>query len=257
MPTPTMETYLKHQALSFVEKNATVLVQENIFPHLAERKVVYSIWPAYLEPPEYIVVDVMNAFQFYHEPSLEPINQALFRLVNDYDYGIIAVANGLLVLKRGYHGQRHILMPLHSSLKIKKAQKPFISFQDCFSENSWVIPDWVAFQGDHLFLKRGNIGNAWWGPYITVPPGRYRVEVELSIDEEVSGCVMDVLVYYWSAGEVYAIRSILGDQLKPGERAVISFDFELTKWVPAIEVVGMSYGITDICVYSVKFEMTE
>ena len=256
MPIPTMETYLKHQALSFVEKNATVLVQENIFSHLAEREVVYSIWPVYLEPPEYIVVDVMNAFQFYHEPSLEPINQALFRLVNDYDYGIIAVANGLLVLKKDYHGPRHILMPLHSSLKIK-SQKPFISFQDCFSENSWFIPDWVSFQGDHLFLKRGIIGNAWWGPYITVPPGRYRVEVELSIDEEVSGCVMDILVYCYSAGEVYATRSILGEGLKTGERTVISFDFELTKWVPAIEVVGMSYGITDICVYSVKFEMTE
>jgi hypothetical protein len=257
IPNPTSEIHIKHQALSLIEKDATVLAQENIFPHLAERKIIYSVWPTYLEPPEYIVVDVMESFQFYHEPTVEPMREALFKFTNNYNYGIIAMANGLLILKRDYHGPRNILMPLYSSLNIERIRRPFISFQDYFMEVSWFVPDWVNINGDHLLLKKGFIGNAWWGPYITVPPGRYKVEVELSVGEAVSGRIMDILVYYWSANEVYAIKSIFGNQLMFGNKTTISFVFELTKWVPAIEVVGMNYGLTDIYIYSVKFEVIE
>jgi|YelNatPaOPRAMG01_1025707.scaffolds.fasta_scaffold11652_4 uncharacterized membrane protein len=257
---PDNEMYLKHQALSFLEADASVLAQENIFPHVAERETAYVIWPENLDPPDYIVFDVLN-WRFYLTPSEKPTRDAVFDLISKYNYGIFAVANGLIVLKKDYEGPSRVLSPLHTSIELNNILKSFIAFEDAFKETRFFVSDWVEVKGDYLFLRQGFSGNAWWGPYITVPPGKFRIQVRFSVDEQFQGPIMRVLAYRWNQSsigtKVYAEKIIVGDDLQPGKVITVTLEFELNHWESSLEIVGESYGNANIKVYEVKFEGIE
>jgi uncharacterized membrane protein len=259
MPVPTSETHVKHQALSILGRNVTVLAQENIFPHVAERKVAYTLWPSHLDPPDYIVVDVLDIL-FYHEPSEESTSEALFKFKDNCSYGIVAVANGLVVLQKDYRGPREILTPLHFSLELDKIRKQFVSYEDYCRETHFFIPDWVKVEGDHLFLNESFAGTAWWGPWVTVPPGKYRIEVHFSVDRYIEEPVLTVGAYHWISVEEkypYFSKTVSGHEIVPGEVNIVILEFEWHDWLPLLEVFGESYGKANIRVYKVEFEMIE
>jgi hypothetical protein len=261
VPIPTTEILLKHQALSFIEANASVLAQENIFPQIAERRVAYVIWPEDLDPPDYIVIDVLN-WRFYRSPIERPFTDEFFDFISKYNYGVLAIANGLIVLKRDYNDLRKMLMPLHMSLELNSVHKHFISFEDSVQETHFFVPDWVKVKDNSLFLNQSFAGNAWWGPWITVPPGKYRIQVRFSIDREVQGPIMRLLAYHWNpppiGTKVYAERIIVGEDLPPaGAVNNVTLEFELYNWDTSLEIVGESYGNVNIRIYEVTFEEIE
>jgi uncharacterized membrane protein len=254
LPFPDSETLLKHQALSILEANATVLAQENIFPNIADRKIAYSYWPNDSPPPDYIVIDVFDSV-FYREPNEQTTKDALLTFIKTYDYGVAEIVNGFMILKKDYQGPRNVLVPMHLSLQLNSLRKPFVSFEDQFIETHFFAPDWVKVQGDHLFLSKGFGGNAWWGPWVTVPPGKYRVEVQYSIDKPVEGQFLALTAYWWNHA-TYAERTFSGDEARTGQLNTVSIEFELKEWVPALEIVGTAFGKTDIRIYSVTMQET-
>jgi hypothetical protein len=251
---PNQEIFLKHEALTNIEPNATVLAQENIFPNVAERKVVYSYWPSNLEPPDYIVVDVLDTW-FYRDPAEEKTMDALLRYVNTFNYGISTTVNGFMILKKDFQGSRNVMMPMHISLEFDQLHKPFVAFEDYFMETHFYVPDWVEVKEDHLFLDRSNLGNAWWGPWITVPPGKYKMEVQFSAEEATDGAILGLSVYWWKH-QTYAEKIVQGSEVVPGQRNTITVEFELNEWVPALEIVGTAFGKTNINVYSISMQET-
>lgn len=260
IPLPDLEIQLKNQAISFLEENATVLAQENIFPHVAERKVAYVVWPDNLDPPDYIVVDVLS-WRFYHVPSEKPIKDSLFEFIKRYNYGVFVIARGLIILKRDYQGPARILMPIHMSLDFRELQKSIIPFEHYFRETRFFVPEWVKVCGDHLFLGKNFTGSAWWGPYITVPPGKYRITVRFSVDRHVQGPLMRIMAYHWfpppANPKVFAQKIIVGDNLIPEETYQTTVEFEIKNWESSLEIVGESYGKVNIKIYEVKFEQVE
>ena len=259
-PTPTLEYQLRHQALSSIEGTASVLAQENIFPNIAERKVAYTLWPNNSAPPDYIVVDVLDSM-FYREPGEEPTQNALLRFTEQYDYGVMKVVNGFIILKKDYNGPKEILMPLQTSLVPSQLRKLVVSFEDSFTATHFFIPEWVKVEGDYLVIDRDRSGSVWWGPLITVPPGKYRVEVEYTINENITEPFLNLTSYYWRPASqnatVYAEKTVLGSEATPGQKSIAVMEFEVKDWVPSFEIVGTTYGKTDISVYSVKLEETD
>jgi hypothetical protein len=243
-----------------LEADASVLVQENIFPHVAERKTAYVIWPEKLDPPDYIVFDVLN-WRFYLTPDEKPTKETVFDIISKHNYGIFAVANGLIVLKKDYEGPKKVLAPLHISLELNNIRKWFIAFEDAYKETRFFMPDWVEVKSDHLLLRQGFSGNAWWGPYITVPSGKYRIQVRFSVDEQFQGPIMRVLAYHWNPPligiKVYAEKTIFGDDLQEGKVGTVTLEFELNHWESSLEIIGESYGNVNIKIYEVKFEEIE
>jgi len=256
VPVPTLEYQLRYQALTSVAGTASVLAQENIFPNIAERKVAYTLWPNNSAPPDYIVVDVLDTM-FYRQPGEESTQNALLRFTQQNVYGIVKTVNGFIILKKDYNGPREVLMPLQISLEPTQLRKSVVSFEDTSTATHFYIPDSVGIEGDHLVIGKNTVGNAWWGPYITVPAGKYRVEVDYAINGNVSGPFLDLTAYYWNSPQnvpVYAKKTVLGSQVAAGQKSVAVMEFELKDWVPSLEIVGTSYGKADISVYSVKFE---
>jgi hypothetical protein len=243
-PTPTAEFQLRHQALSSIEGTASVLAQENIFPNIAERKVAYTLWPNNSVPPDYIVVDVLDNM-FYREPGEEPTQDALLRFTQQYDYGVMKVVNGFIILKKDYNGPKEVLMPLQTSLVPAQLRKLVVSFEDSFAATHFFIPEWVKVEGYHLVIDRDRSGVAWWGPFITVPPGEYRVEVEYTIHENITGPFLNLTSYCWNPASqnatVYAEKNVRGNEATPGQKNIAVFEFKVNDWVPSLEIVGTTY----------------
>jgi len=256
IPVPTLEYQLRHQALANVPGTATVLAQENIFPNIAERKVAYTLWPNNSAPPDYIIVDVLDTM-FYREPGENPTQEALLTFTQQNTYGIVNTVNGFFILEKDYDKPKEVLMPLQISLDITQLRKPVTSFEDSFSVTHFYIADSVGIAGDHLVIDQNVSGDIWWGPYVTVPPGKYRVEVEYAVNGNVSGPFLNLTACYHGSPQnetIYAQESVLGNETIAGQKNVATMDFELKDWIPSLEIVGTSYGKTDFSVYAVKLE---
>jgi hypothetical protein len=198
---------------------------------------------------------------FYREPGEEPTQNALLRFTEQYDYGVMKVVNGFIILKKDFNGPKEVLMPLQTSLVPSQLRKLVVSFEDSFAATHFFIPEWVKVEGDHLVIDRGRSGSVWWGPLITVPPGKYRVEVEYTINENITEPFLNLTSYYWRPASqnatVYAEKTVLGSEATPGQKSIAVMEFEVKDWVPSFEIVGTTYGKTDISVYSVKLEETD
>lgn len=251
---PTRETQLKHNALSQLEANASILAQENIFPNIADRETAYTQWPSDLEPPDYIVFDVLN-YLFYYEPVGHTTRDAVFQFLGTGEYGLLTNVNGFMILKRGYEGLKTTPSHLRFSLKFREVRKPFVSFEDSFSETEFFVPSWVEVRKDHLFIKKDIVGGVWWGSWITVPPGNYTVKLHLWVDERADGPLLDINVYQYR-DLLYHTETIQGGEIEPGTINVLTFGFELKKWISALEVGGVSHGNSDLWVYKVEVEET-
>jgi len=253
-PIPTRETHLKHRALSQLEADASILAQENIFPNIADRETAYTQWPSGLDPPDYVVFDVLDRL-FYYEPVGHTTRDAVFQLLETGEYGLLTNVNGFMILKRGHEGPKTTPSPLRFQLEIGEARKPFVSFEDSFQETKFFVPSWVEARRDHLFIKEETRGSVWWGPWVTVPPGNYTLELHLWVEEGAEGPLLDVNVYQY-ANLIYHSETIWGSEIKPGTINVLTFNFELEEWIPALEVGGESHGNADLRIYKVEVEET-
>ena len=254
LPIPTGETHLRQRSISTLESDATVLAQENVFPNVAERETAYTLWPSHLEPPDYILFDVLELL-FYHEPLGNTTRDAVFRFMEREDYGVLSNVNGFIVLKRGYNGPSTTLSPLSFSLEFEEARKPFVAFEDAFPETRFFVPSHCTVERDHMLVEEGVRGGVWWGPYVTLPPGNYSVEVHLRVDEASDEPILTIIVY-WYKHAYYYNATVLGSDIEPGRINVLRFGFELEDWSPSLEVVGVSHGNAEFRIYGVEVEGT-
>jgi len=252
LPSPRWETALKHTALSSIEPDASVLAQEDYFPNVAERRVAYTLWPRDLDPPDYIVFDVLD-YLFYYEPGGNTTRDQVLRLADAY--GVAARVNGLVILRRGYEGPEANLAPLHVSLDLMEARKPYISQEDSYRETRFFVPADVRVQGNHIYVAEGQRGSIFWGPYLTLPPGRYRATVSFSADTQVEGALFDLKVYCYGV-ETYAERTVHGSEVAAGARSTLTLSFDLEEWAPSLKVTLISHGWAPLRIYSVELEGT-
>lgn len=249
---PDNETILKHAAISQIDQGSSVLAQENLFPNLTERKTAYTLWPKNAIPPDYIVVDIQS-YYFYTEPVGNTTREQMLRLLNEYNYGIKAQVNGFFVLKLGYAGGKTMITPLKSQLDLVDARSPFVSQEDYFRETSFFVPDSVKVEDGHITIPKGLRGSVWWGPWLTLPPGEYRVTIILDADE-LGSLPLLTLESYWYKTITYDELMITGDSLTDGGPTTIVWEFTLDEWAPSLEVVGISHGWAEVRVYSLTLE---
>jgi uncharacterized membrane protein len=250
---PNSEMSLRHQALSILPENSSVLAQENIFPNIAERPIIYSVWPLNSTPPDYMVVDTLDTL-FYTTPPEEPTMNALFTYISAHRYGIVAMVNGFLILEKDYSNSMNVLMPLHISLEIDHLRPRFVSFEDSVSQTHFFIADWVRVDGNHLFLSKNYSGTGWWGPYITVPPGKYEVEVRYSTYDTKAEPIMNLTAYWWQH-QTYAGKTVWSNETTLGQINTATIEFEMDSWSRAMEIVGISLGRANVNVYSVTMRV--
>ncbi|MFQ5710340.1 MAG: DUF2079 domain-containing protein [Candidatus Geothermarchaeales archaeon] len=85
--------------VSSIPQNASVLTQNNIAPHLANRYGLFSS-PAHLKGPvDYILVDTKNPF-FMNGPPNPPVGVGLQKVLEKWSYTVVFEYDGIFLYKR-------------------------------------------------------------------------------------------------------------------------------------------------------------
>ncbi len=146
-------------ALRLIPSNATVLVQNNLYPPFSNNINAYTQWYPWLRP-EYIVAQPNSPwFTWWGTPYNEYVNAALME-----GYGVYMVlGNSLLVLRANYTGKPVICEPV--ALNITPSTVSLINGQ--------------AINGKIAHTSNEPPGT-WFMVNVTLPPGQYDIVIQYS-----------------------------------------------------------------------------
>ena len=199
MPTVSQHDVNLQNLIDLIPKDASVLTQNNIFPHVSNRRDAYvfpfastfshsedfeSTLEAYLEKVEFILIDATR----------DPICTitTFLSLGGLEDFGIYAEAEGSILFRRGYNGPMITFIPYRT----------VFDYNDLVIKNGTIVEDPFAASvkvmhhgyseaaGDFWF---GPI-DFWWGPGVFLGRGNYSVDFRLKLSEVSPNSVLNVIV---------------------------------------------------------------
>ena len=102
IPIPNEHTKALQEALKMIPENATVLAQNNIFPHLAHRTNIYAWIPIEnLTKIDYAIADTTNPEYYSKYPGANITFNEIFKKLYQLGYKEIYNEDGVIVLIRG------------------------------------------------------------------------------------------------------------------------------------------------------------
>ena len=238
----TEHDQILQNVLTYVPSNASVLTQNNIFPHLSHRSNVYAVYPHpatesvtektfeftdnLTSNVQYILVDLTSdktAFEY-----------ALGRATNS-SYGLYISVDNILLFQLDYHGSPIILSPLSETY----------DFHDLnLGHGDWVLDSTSNSTAVITHLAENPITNVFWsGPYTSLPPGNYSVSYKLKIDELKNGELLTLDVAANGGTLVLARKRLhIMEFEKELKWQNFSISFNLDKTYIDVEFRGIDYS---------------
>lgn len=257
---PAEVTYheeLLSQIIKLIPPEASVLTQNNIFPHVSNRLNVYAVYVHGIWEPtrekifkytdeltknvEYILVDLKS--------DHKTIEFALYRGQRG-DYGVYASADGILLLKRGYKDAPVLFLPIfevydYRLLKLGSGDH----LEDPASRSGKVL--------QHL-RKDGPADTFWFGPYVPLPPGKYEVVFRLKAGSLGEGHVLTIDVAFDRGEKILSAHDIqLSEFTQAGVWQNFTISFTVEKPISDIEFRGLRVSnTTDIFLDYIEVKQT-
>lgn len=152
----TRTDYEIWNAFSLIPGNATVLVQNNLYPPFSNNINAYTQWYPWLRP-EYIIAQPNSPwFTWWGTPYNEYVNTALME-----GYGVyMVIGNSLLVLRANYTGKPIICEPL--TLNVTPSMASIINGQ--------------VINGEIIHTPSEASGT-WFTVSEALPPGKYYIAI--------------------------------------------------------------------------------
>lgn len=161
------------EMISMMPSGSTVLAQNNL-PQVAQGNTL--VMPSHIlenlseaHYPQYVLVDPYNPFftNAVFPGSSQNLNamNAFNLLFKTGEYGIYGEANGIILLKLHYRSAPLLDEPLNCTFTLPDFNIPSYITQENVSGS--------------VYLDGLNGGTAWYGPYVTLPPGYYNLTVVL------------------------------------------------------------------------------
>jgi uncharacterized membrane protein len=246
---PTMTSHEEHlnEVLKLIPYNASVLTQNNIFPHLSSRSNVYAVYPhsAWEQTKkkifdfttnvthnvEYILVDLSADFVAF-EYALERAGSG--------GYGVYASVDKIVLFKLNYTSRPIIFEPLSE----------IHGFSTLKLSNGALVEDSGSVSGSVLFHSAVDSTTSffWFGPYTPLPPGNYTAILRLKIGGSNQSDLLTVDVAASGGKKTLTYRTVgFKDFSLSGVWQNITVDFELEQPMADIEVRGVALSnVTDI-----------
>ncbi|MEM3539347.1 MAG: DUF2079 domain-containing protein, partial [Nitrososphaerales archaeon] len=218
--------------LSLVPSNASILAQDNIFPHVSSRFEAYTIpsptWEGFSsiaiemlnnvldKKPEYIIID-LKAKNKGSQAIAELIYKKLYK--ERLPYGFLAINDGIYLFKLDYNGYPLIFNFIetydHKDLHLQDGK--VIIYQD--SKSGYVLYRDSSYANGTTF---------WYGPYTLLPPGNYSITFCMMIDKPVEGYIMSLDVFAFDLKKQLGHALVYGSNFtKPMTWQNLTFYFEL------------------------------
>lgn len=173
-PIPNQHTKYLKEILSYIPEDASVLAQNNIFPHVAHKVHAYTWIPPNLTYlVDYAIGDVNHPEFYMLIPNKKFSYNDIFQtLINSGKYKIYASADSIILLKKNHTGPPVFYIPIEKTYNyknIKHYEGHLNKIEN--STNKYVL----------TFKKTKNESILWYGPYIGLPPGKYNLTFKLKI----------------------------------------------------------------------------
>ncbi len=242
-PIPDDRTDLIHKFINLVPSNASILTQNNLFPHVSSRTDAYMYLQVQSDTVvDYILVDTTSIW-YNWEPIILgtriPLSLAVREALETGRYGVLAAADGLLLLKRDYVGEPEIFIP-HVSQHNQN---------DLAIRNGVISEEPTSSTGVVLLHRAGDPSGVFWhGPYISLLPGLYRVKYRIMVDSswEIKGKdhILTVDATADAGNTLLAKKYVYGLHVStPGEWFEVTLFFGLR--IPSLHVEFRGFAVGD------------
>ena len=248
-PQITEHERILQQAIILVPSNASILTQNNIFPHVSSRSNAYAVYthPAmqFLKEKifaftnnltskvEYILVDLTS------DPSASAVDYVLGRVANG-NYGLYFSGDRILLFKLNYTGNPQIYAPILENYNFLKLH--------LIDGNSTFDP--TSESGTVLFhsTKAPSTNFFWSGPYTRLPSGKYKVSFKLKVGSIREGRLITLDAAVNGGKKVLASKDLsLRDFEEPLKWQNFTLTFELDQPYVDVEFRGLNHSnLTEI-----------
>jgi uncharacterized membrane protein len=233
-PEITDHARLLNTFVNLVPQNASILTQDNIFPHVSNRANAYVIMPqiqgdtptwekaaAFISSLEttYVLIDLKS------DPSIGMI--LLSHVIQEGTYGLYASADRILLFKQFYVGEPVLYQPILVEY----------DFRNLVNDGK-IVDDPTSKSGEVLYHDAtSGQGTFWYGPYDALPSGTYNVTFSLKVSSLINEHVVTLDVR--TQGRTLASEDINGSDFHTANSwQNFTLQFELNKTVVDIEFRG-------------------
>jgi uncharacterized membrane protein len=184
LPVPNDNSEMRHDIISLIPLNASVLTENDMFPHLSGRSNVY-MYNATLNYPistDYVLVDLTSQWYMW-EPDISGSKQNprgyVETAMEERSYGVFASSGGTILLKKNYTGEPVLFEPYvayenYKNLILGAGKSGYGSIvQDTNSTSGYVLFHSTNDEKDPFFN----------GPYTGLPFGLFKVTYFLKFDD--------------------------------------------------------------------------
>jgi uncharacterized membrane protein len=171
-----------YKVLDMIPRNASVATIHDIFPHISNRLNAYFLtWPLEYDV-EYVIVDVKSpTFTWGLFGSYS--DGVTYLIMQQNQYGILAAADGVLLLKKGYSGPLQYYVP----------QEDTLDYGDLIPKLGTIVRDYSSVSGKVITSRpESSIGFIWYGPYKYFVPGNYTATFRVKTENQTCGLLLDV-----------------------------------------------------------------
>ena len=251
-PVKTNRTTRINQIIDIVPKKASILTQDNLFPHFSNRQEAYVMipptykdvktwkdainWVTGLEP-EYILIDL----------ETDPHNtiKYAFTSIRQGNYQLLAFYDNVYLYKRDYTGEAITYEPFNITY----------TYNDLIPQNMKQQNDLNTTIGTVLTYHNMSIQTRtlWYGPYEIVPRGNYTVTFKLKTTDNRINETIQLDVYYnqTTLNPVYITDSMLMNDTWTN----IELTFTLPQIAYDLELRGILLGLnTTIVLDTIRIE---
>jgi uncharacterized membrane protein len=190
---------LLHRILDMIPPNASIATIHDIFPHVSNRLNAYFLkWPLDYDV-EYVLVDLKSpTFTWGLFGSFS--DGVTYMIMHEGQYGILAAADGVLLLKKGFSGPLQYYVP----------QEDTFDYGELIPKLGTGIRDYTSASGKVITRRpESSIGFIWYGPYKYFAPGNYSATFRDKTANETCGLLLDVA---YQEG-IILVRKDFGNQL--------------------------------------------
>jgi len=225
-PIPNEKTESIHEILALIPPKASILTQNDLFPHVSNRADAYMYLPRYDNiSVEYILVDVTSYWYSWQQSELfgERISPNLNteEALRNGNYGIYAATNGIILLKREFTADPIFYKPYTAVFNYDNLSPHKCSIkQDNTSASKQIL----------YHDEKDQTGIFWYGPYTDLPQGLYKITFTVKVSNSSS--------VYESKVLTIDVTSSAGDTLL-AQKKIHYMDIPSNEWFNITLFVGL------------------
>ena len=250
-----------HAMISLIPSDASVLTQNELFPHVCSRIDAYLIpfdIPVFQEDEKKSVIENYTR-QLIADSEYVLLNSratdywtkfVLEKVSNSSEFEVYALAYSYILFKRNYDGAP-LFMPNIS-------YQSFQIYKDCYVSSGQILRDHSSQSGYVAFSEKGvNNGSFVYGPYICLPPGTFNVTFEVRVEDYEKDHLASLDVVAEHGSIILTTRNIYDSEVNSEGWFNVTLTFSTNSLSSDIEFRIFTTGFADVYADRIIVEISQ